>query len=161
MNNLICRVERLERTGRPAWQTKLRAFARKLGINEEKVLLIAKGHEHQLAQATSADGSITWEGFQLFHRLSRERATAHPNRWLPWLCPARTRHELPPVLVRPSHPRPSGHTKKQWHASRTPHGEPGNLQERGYRADCQCLAAPHGIPAMEWSNTTYRKGKAK
>jgi hypothetical protein len=70
--NLIRRVERLEQTGRPAFQTKLRAVARNLGFNEEGILGIAKGHERELTGALGEGGLITWEGFVLLYRLYRQ-----------------------------------------------------------------------------------------
>jgi hypothetical protein len=68
MKNLLRRLERLERlerTGPSAWQTKLRLCARKLQLDEEELLGIAKGHARQLDRALAEDGRITWEGFQL------------------------------------------------------------------------------------------------
>jgi len=67
--NLMRRLERLEQRGSPAWQTRLRAFARKLAFDEEEFLAIVKGHERQLAEHVDEDGRITWEGFQLLYSL--------------------------------------------------------------------------------------------
>ena len=67
----IRRLEKLERTGMRVWQTNLRAVARKLGMNEAKLLLIAKSHERQLGEASGPDGRITWEGYVLLLRLLR------------------------------------------------------------------------------------------
>jgi hypothetical protein len=61
--NLIRRIEKLERTGMSAWQTNLRAVARKHVHDEEEFLRMVKGHERQLAQASGPDGRITWEGY--------------------------------------------------------------------------------------------------
>jgi len=77
-NNLKRRLERLEHITRPTAQTGLRAFARKLGLDEEFVLALAQGHERQLAPHLGEDGLITPEGFQLF------------CGWLPRACPGST-----------------------------------------------------------------------
>src|SRR5579864_7538058 len=65
--NLKRRLEKLEHILRPAAQTGLRAFARKWGMDEERALAIAQGHERQLAHHLGEDGLITLEGFQLFY----------------------------------------------------------------------------------------------
>ena len=76
--NLIRRIEKLERTGMSAWQTNLRAVARKHVHDEEEFLRMVKGHERQLAQASGPDGRITWEGYVLLLRLLR-RARGLPE----------------------------------------------------------------------------------
>jgi len=79
--NLIRRIEKLERTGMSAWQTNLRAVARKHVHDEEEFLRMVKGHERQLGQASGPDGRITWEGYVLLLRLLRRA------RGLPELVP--------------------------------------------------------------------------
>ncbi len=75
MKNLMRRLERLERLermGPSAWQTKLRLCARKLQVDEEELMGIAKRHARQLDRAVADDGCITWEGFQLLYALLRQ-----------------------------------------------------------------------------------------
>jgi hypothetical protein len=76
----IRRLEKLERTGMCVWQTNLRAVARRLGMNEAKLLRMVEGHERQLGEASGPDGRITWEGFHLVYGLPDEGSTTPPQR---------------------------------------------------------------------------------
>jgi len=90
--NLMRRLERLEHLGRPAWLTRLRAFARKLAFDDEEFLGIVKGHARQLAEHVDDDGGITWEGYGL---LPPARRAAHRRRSLPRLRRADSRDDSP------------------------------------------------------------------
>ena len=73
------RLEKLERLGGPAWQTRLRAFARDLHLDEEAFLAAVQGHEQQLAEALGEGGQITWEGLQLFYDLWQPAGHGSPE----------------------------------------------------------------------------------
>ncbi|HLK47714.1 MAG TPA: hypothetical protein VKT49_06245 [Bryobacteraceae bacterium] len=72
-NELARRIERLERAQGSLFAEKLRALARKLGIEPATLLRAARGNEAELDPQLGAGGLITWPGYLLLRdHLGRE-----------------------------------------------------------------------------------------
>lgn len=66
--DLLRRVARLE--ARQSFsERRLRRLAERLCIDPQRLSMVAKGHEAELAKHLGEDGTITWEGFVLVLKL--------------------------------------------------------------------------------------------